>query len=93
MWHKQQGAVNEALQASAPRALVFSRARRTVQKEGSSFWGLLFHDMRHLFAVEYLQNNSDSPLKEHLRHSFVKMAELYLEFRPAKEAEAAKRGP
>ncbi|MFH1555460.1 MAG: tyrosine-type recombinase/integrase, partial [Pseudomonadota bacterium] len=78
-------------------AFIFSRARRaaqrTAQKEGRAFRGFRFHDMRHLYAVEYLKGGGDIyALKEHLRHSSVKTTEMYLEFLTPQEAEVAKRG-
>lgn len=78
-------------------AFVFSRARRAAQKAaqkaGLPFRGFRFHDMRHLYAVEYLRaGGSVYDLKEHLRHSSVKTTEIYLEFLTPDEAERAKRG-
>lgn len=78
-------------------AFVYSRARRAAQKAaqkaGAPFRGFRFHDMRHLYAVEYLRNGGDIySLKEHLRHSSVKTTEIYLEFLSPEEAEQAKRG-
>lgn len=81
----------------AQAAFVYSRARRAAQKaaqkEGRAFRGFRFHDMRHLYAVEFLRDGGDIyTLKEHLRHSSVKTTELYLDFLTPEEAEAAKRG-
>jgi len=78
-------------------AFVFSRARRAAQmaaqKAGTAFRGFRFHDMRHLYAVEFLRSGGDIyTLKEHLRHSSVKTTEMYLEFLTPEEAEGAKRG-
>lgn len=78
-------------------AFIFSRARRAAQKAaqkaGAPFRGFRFHDMRHLYAVEFLRGGGDIyTLKEHLRHSSVKTTEIYLEFLTPEEAEAAKRG-
>lgn len=78
-------------------AFVYSRARRAAQKaaqkSGRPFRGFRFHDMRHLYAVEYLRDGGDIyTLKEHLRHSSVKTTEVYLEFLTPEEAEIAKRG-
>lgn len=77
-------------------AFVFSRARRAAQqaarKEGRPFRGFRFHDMRHLYAVEYLRGGGNIyDLQQHMRHSSVKTTELYLEFLTPAEAEAAKR--
>lgn len=78
-------------------AFIFSRARRAAQqaaqKAGQDFRGFRFHDMRHLYAVEFLRAGGDIyTLKEHLRHSSVKTTEMYLEFLTPEEAENAKRG-
>ncbi|WP_081433893.1 tyrosine-type recombinase/integrase [Azorhizobium caulinodans] len=78
-------------------AFIFSRARRAAQKAaqkaGMEFRGFRFHDMRHLYAVEFLRSGGDIyTLKEHLRHSSVKTTEMYLEFLTPEEAELAKRG-
>lgn len=76
---------------------IFSRARRAAQaaaqREKRPFRGFRFHDMRHLYAVEFLRGGgSVYALKEHLRHSSVKTTEMYLEFLTPEEADAAKRG-
>jgi integrase/recombinase XerD len=78
-------------------AFVFSRARRAAQqaaqKAGVDFRGFRFHDMRHLYAVEYLRGGGDVyDLKDHLRHSSVKTTEIYLAFLTPEEAERAKHG-
>ncbi len=78
-------------------AFVYSRARRAAQKAaqkaGLPFRGFRFHDMRHLYAVEFLQGGGDIyTLSQHLRHSSVKTTEIYLDFLTPEEAEAAKRG-
>ncbi|WP_336800361.1 tyrosine-type recombinase/integrase [Kaistia sp. MMO-174] len=89
-------------------AFIFSRARRSAQaarkaaqkaqaeakqKVAPDFAGFRFHDMRHLYAVEFLRAGGDIyTLKEHLRHSSVKTTEMYLEFLTPEEAEIAKRG-
>lgn len=78
-------------------AFVFSRARqlaqKAAQKAGRPFRGFRFHDMRHLFAVEYLRSGGNIyDLQQHLRHSSVKTTEMYLAFLTPEEAAAAKRG-
>lgn len=77
-------------------AFIFSRARRAAQmaarKAKQPFRGFRFHDMRHLYAIEFLRNGGGIyDLKEHLRHSSIKTTEMYLEFLTPEEAEAAKR--
>jgi len=78
-------------------AFVYSRARRAAQKAaqkaGIPFRGFRFHDMRHLYAIEFLRGGGDIyRLQQHLRHSSVKTTEIYLDFLTPEEAEAAKRG-
>ena len=78
-------------------AFVFSRARRAAQraaqKEGRPFTGFRFHDMRHLYAVEFLRKGGYIyTLQQHLRHSSIKTTEIYLAFLAPEEAERAKRG-
>jgi len=77
-------------------AFVFSRARRAAQRAAQKakrpFVGFRFHDMRHLYAVEYLRSGGNIyDLQQHLRHSSVKTTEMYLEFLTPEEAEAARR--
>lgn len=77
-------------------AFIYSRARRAAQKaaqqERRSFRGFRFHDMRHLYAIEFLRGGGDIyTLQQHLRHSSVKTTEIYLDFLTPEEAMAAKR--
>lgn len=77
-------------------AFIYSRARRAAQKAAQGakveFTGFRFHDMRHLYAVEFLRGGGDIyTLKEHLRHTSVKTTEMYLEFLTPEEAEAVKK--
>lgn len=78
-------------------AFVFSRHRRTAhkaaQKGERDFRGFRFHDMRHLYAVEFLRaGGSIYALQQHLRHSSIKTTEIYLDFLSPEEADRAKRG-
>jgi integrase/recombinase XerD len=65
-------------------------ARISAQKEGVEFRPFRFHDLRHLFAVNYLkQGGSIYRLKEVLGHTSVKTTEIYLEFLTPEERQVA----
>jgi integrase/recombinase XerD len=73
----------------------FTHLRRAVAaragKERREFRGFRFHDLRHLFAVEWLRaGGSIYALQKHLGHTSVKTTEIYLEFLTPDEAERAK---
>lgn len=59
-------------------------AQKTAQENGLAdpdFRAFRFHDLRHLFAVEWLKKGgSIYDLKEHLGHTSVKTTEMYLGF-------------
>ena len=73
----------------------FTHIRRSVRarmkKEGLSFVGFRFHDLRHLFAVEALRSGmSIYDLQKHMGHSSIQVTELYLEFLTPEEHSRAK---
>lgn len=77
-------------------AFVYSRARRAAQKAAQKakrpFAGFRFHDLRHLYAVEFLRAGGDLyTLQAHLRHSSVKTTEEYTHFLTPEEAAAVKK--
>jgi integrase/recombinase XerD len=78
-------------------AFIYSRARRAAQskaqKDEREFVGFRFHDMRHLYAVEYLRKPGSDiyTLQAHLRHTSVKTTEMYLEFLTPEEAAEVKK--
>lgn len=77
-------------------AFVFSRARRSAQKKAQEikreFTGFRFHDLRHLYAVEFLRAGGDLyTLQGHLRHVSIKTTEEYTHFLTPEEAAAVKR--
>lgn len=69
------------------------RAQKAAQRAGREFRPFRFHDLRHLFAVEYLKTGgSIYDLQWHLGHTSVKTTEMYLRFLTADEIGSAKRG-
>ena len=70
------------------------RVQRNVQQAGGSFRPFRFHDLRHLFAVEYLrrQRGTIYSLQQELGHSSIKTTEMYLAYLTPAEQQAAKHG-
>lgn len=70
------------------------RVQRKVQQEGGEFRPFRFHDLRHLFAVEYLQHGRGTiyALQQILGHASIKTTELYLDFLTPNERQAAVNG-
>lgn len=71
--------------------------RRVAQKAaqaGSGFSGFRFHDLRHLYAVEYLKARKGSlyDLQQLLGHASVKTTEIYLAFLTPEQKKAAMHG-
>ena len=63
----------------------FQRVRRGLAQKsaqrGGGFQGFRFHDLRHLFAVEYLRDGRGSiyQLQQVLGHSSIQVTEIYLD--------------
>lgn len=76
----------------------FTDIRRRVAKcaaqTGAQFTPYRFHDLRHLFAVEYLRGQKGSiyDLKELLGHKSIKTTERYLEYLTPEEKKIAMHG-
>jgi integrase/recombinase XerD len=76
----------------------FGHIRRTVARKaaqrGHGFRGFRFHDLRHLYAVEYLKAGRGSlyDLQRLLGHVSVKTTEIYLAFLTPEEAKFAMHG-
>lgn len=91
-WHGEDGAP-----WSSP-ASRFGSIRRKVakkaQKAAQPFRGFRFHDLRHLYAVEYLRRRKGSlyDLQQLLGHTSVKTTEIYLEHLTPDQKMAAKQG-
>ena len=79
-----------------PYRNVASRFRELVlsaQKSAQGFRAFRFHDLRHLFAVEYLKGGGGIyALKQILGHGSVKVTEIYLDYLTPDEAERTKNG-
>ncbi len=68
-------------------------AHKVAQREGRPFRPFRFHDLRHLYAVEWLKTGgSIYDLQQHLGHSSIKTTEIYLAYLTPAEAAAAKQG-
>jgi integrase/recombinase XerD len=68
--------------------------RRVARKAAHGFRGFRFHDLRHLYAVEYLKARKGSlyDLQRLLGHASVKTTEIYLAFLTPEQAKAAMHG-
>lgn len=68
-------------------------ARKAAQK-GDGFRGFRFHDLRHLYAVEYLMAGKGSlyDLQRLLGHSSITTTEIYLAFLTPEQAKVAMHG-
>jgi integrase/recombinase XerD len=68
--------------------------RRVARKAAHGFRGFRFHDLRHLYAVEYLKAGRGSlyDLQRLLGHASVKTTEIYLAFLTPEQAKAAMHG-
>lgn len=75
----------------------YATVKRVAQKAsraGTSFRRFRFHDLRHLFAVEYLREGRGSiyALQQVLGHASIKTTELYLRYLTPDEQQAAIHG-
>jgi integrase/recombinase XerD len=70
------------------------RAARKAAQSGEPFTRFRFHDLRHLFAVEYLRNGRGSiyALQQILGHASIKTTEQYLDHLTPEEKLAAIHG-
>jgi integrase/recombinase XerD len=70
------------------------RVARKAQKAAQQFRGFRFHDLRHLYAVEYLRARKGSlyDLQQLLGHDSVKTTEIYLKFLTPEQMKAAMHG-
>lgn len=70
------------------------RAAQKAAQQKRDFQPFSFHDMRHLFAVEYLRNRLGSvyDLQAELGHDSITTTERYLAFLTPDEAKAARQG-
>jgi integrase/recombinase XerD len=69
------------------------RAQKAAQREGVEFAPFRFHDLRHLYAVEYLRaGGSIYRLQQQLGHSSITTTEGYLRFLTPEQRDEAKKG-
>lgn len=68
--------------------------RRVARKAAHGFRGFRFHDLRHLYAVEYLRAGKGSlyDLQQLLGHASVKTTEIYLEHLTPEQKKSAMHG-
>lgn len=71
-----------------------TRAERRAEKAGVEYRRFRFHDLRHLFAVEYLRLGRGGiyDLQRELGHTSVKTTEIYLAYLTPEQAAAARAG-
>lgn len=70
-----------------------NRAQKAAQKDGRRFTRLRFHDLRHEYAIRYLETGgSIYRLQKLLGHSTIKQTERYLDYLPPEQQEKAKSG-
>lgn len=70
------------------------RVSRKAAQEKREYHSFRFHDLRHLYAVEYLRAERGSlyDLQKLLGHSSVKTTEIYLEFLTPEQVKSAQHG-
>jgi len=70
---------------------IVAKAQKTAHREGVEFHRFRFHDLRHLYAVEYLRSGGSLyDLQQQLGHSSIVMTEQYLKFLTPDEVKKAK---
>lgn len=69
-------------------------AQKAAQKEGVEFVGFRFHDLRHLFAVQFLKQKRGTiyDLQQVMGHSSIKTTEDYLKYLTPDEQRFARYG-
>lgn len=70
------------------------RVKKAAQKAAQEFHWFRFHDLRHLFAVEYLRGKKGSlyDLQQILGHTSIKTTEIYLDYLTPEQRKAALYG-
>lgn len=72
---------------------VVIRAQKMAQRDGRSLTRMRFHDLRHEYAIRYLENGgSIYTLKELMGHGTIGQTERYLRYLTPEQAERAKFG-
>lgn len=68
-----------------------ARAQKSAQKEGWRYVPFRLHDLRHMFAIDYLLNGGNLyALQKQLGHSTIRQTEEYLDYLTPEEAEAVR---
>lgn len=69
------------------------KAGKVAAKKGLDFQAFRFHDLRHLYAVEFLRGGGNIyRLQQDLGHASIRMTEEYLKYLTPEEAHIAKYG-
>lgn len=69
-----------------------ARAQKSAQKEGWRYTPFRLHDLRHIYAIDYLANGGNLyALQQQLGHSTIRQTEEYLQYLTPEEADAVKR--
>jgi len=72
---------------------VVNRAQKMAQSQGRSIRPMRFHDLRHEFAIRYLEKGGGIfTLQKILRHSTIGQTERYLDYLTPDQAEKSKLG-
>lgn len=70
---------------------VVDRAQKMAQREGRKLVPMRFHDLRHEYAIRYLERGGNIyTLKEHLGHSTIRQTEDYLRYLTPEQAAIAR---
>lgn len=68
-----------------------ARARKTAHKEGWRYTPFRLHDLRHIYAIDYLANGGNLyALQRQLGHGTIRQTEEYLQHLTDEEAQAAR---
>lgn len=69
-----------------------ARAQKTAQKERWRYTPFRLHDLRHIYAIDYLANGGNLyALQQQLGHSTIRQTEEYLQHLTPEEADSVKR--
>lgn len=69
-----------------------ARAQKTAQKEGWRYTPFRLHDLRHIYAIDYLAGGGNLyALQQQLGHSTIRQTEEYLQYLTPEEADSVKR--
>lgn len=94
-WVQEGEEIGPQNNVSGRFAELVQRVERAAKKAGRSFRPFRFHDLRHLFAVDYLRRGAGSvyALQKILGHRSIATTEIYLDHLTPDEADRAKSAP